>query len=241
MGKLKDLAAIITAIAMITMGAYFPKMISAALDREHTGHMSYNAISPIRLEINRDIPMLGKLAILSKLDSSIELSESKAKMTKEEVMDAVYEGIQPYIDALLIAYSGKDVLMYPSLLLQAEGNQDLQSIVWFVTIVGDPANYTFLELIVDDETGNILMISFTYETLEGNLVGMEALTAFADIYFTGMGLDDYAQFIVRDLEYAYVGDNANATRYRFGDAVYGEVGIDLYVHEHGFYVEFPSI
>ena len=84
------------------------------------------------------------------------------------------------------------------------------------------------------------MISFTHENLQGMLGGTEALSAFTDIYFTALGFDDYAQFLVRDLEYAYVGDNANAARYRFGDAVYGEVNVDLYVHEHGFYIEFPS-
>lgn len=241
MAKLKGFIAVILTLALIVAGAYFPKAVSIFLDWKNNKNASSNPISPIRFEIAKDIPSLGKLAILSKLDNCIELSESKATMTEEDVMDAVYEGIQPYIDSLLIAYSEKDVQMYPSLLLQAEGNQDLQSIAWFVTIAGDPANYTYLQLLIDDETGSILMISFTYENLEAPLVGTEALTVFADIYFNGLGIDNYAQFAARDLEYAYVGDNANAVRYRFGDAVYGEVNIDLYVHDHGFYVEFPSI
>ena len=217
MAKLKGLIAVVLALALIVAGAYFPKAISTILDWQNGGNVSTNPISSIRIEISKDIPSLGKLALLSRLGSSIELTESKAKMNKEEVMEAVYTGIQPYVDSQLLAYSEQSVQMYPSL-IQAKDDQDLQSIVWFVEITGDPANYTFLQLILDDETGRILMISFTM-----------------------LGIDDYAQFVVRDLEYAYVGDNANAIRYRFGDAVYGEVNVDLYVHEHGFYIEFPSI
>ena len=154
-------------------------------------------------------------------------------------MEAVYTGIQPYVDSQLMAYNEQSVQMYPCL-MQAKDDQGLQSIAWFVEITGDPINYTFLQLVVDDETGNILMISFTHENLQGLLFGIEALTVFADIFFNGLGIDDYASYLVPDLEYAYVGDNANAIRYQLGDSVYGEVNVDLYVHEHGFYIEFPS-
>lgn len=240
MAKLKGFIAVVLTLALIVAGAYFPKAISTILDWQNCGNVSTNPISSIRIEIAKDIPSLGKLALLSRLGSRIELAESKAKMNKEEVMGAVYTGIQPYVDAQLMVYSGFEVNMYPSL-IQAKDDQDFQRIVWFVEITGDPANYTFLQLILDDETGDIIMISFTQENLEGTLVGIEALSVFADIFFTGLGIDDYALFVVPDLEYAYVGDNANAIRYRFGDAVYGEVNVDLYVHEHGFYIEFPSI
>lgn len=241
MAKLKVFLAVIVTLALIAAGACLPKAVSLVLDQKNNGNASASPISSIRFEFEKDIPALGKLALLSRLDSSIELTESKATMTQTEVMDAVYEGIQPYIDALLIAYSEKDVELYPSLILQAQDNQDLQGIVWFVNIGGDPANYTYLQLLVDDETGKLLTLSYTYEALDAPVIGTEALTAFADIYFNGLGIDNYAQFAVPDLEYAYVGDDANAIRYRFGDAVYGEVNVDLYVHSHGFYVEFPSM
>lgn len=240
MGKLKGFFAVVLALALIIAGAYFPKAVSLFLDWTNTGNVSSNPIESIRFELDKDIPSIGKLAILSRLGSSIELSESKASMTKEEVMAVVYEGIQPYIDSNMMSYSEQEVHLYPSL-IQAQDDQDLQSIVWFVDITGGPVNYTFLQLIVDDETGKILMLSYTHEDFEGNIVGAEAIAVFADIYFTGLGLNDYAQAAVSDLEYAYVGENANAIRYRFGDAIYGEVNVDLYVHEHGFYVEFPSM
>ena len=241
MAKLKGFVAVILTLALITAGACFPKAVSMLLDWRNNGSAAVNPISSIRFEIAKDIPTLGKLALLSKLDSSIDLPEYKATMSPEEVMDAVYEGIQPYVDAQLIVYSEQEVEMHPSMLFQADGNQDLQGIVWFVNISGDPSNFTYLQLLIDDETGKILTISYTYEEPDAALVGTEAMIVFAEIYFNGLGIPEYTEYIVPDLEYAYVGDDANAIRYRFADAVYGDVNVDLYVHGHGFYMDFPSM
>lgn len=240
MAKLKGLIAVVLTLALIVAGAYFPKAISAFLDWQNRGAVAANPFSSVRIEMAKNIPSLGKLAILSRLGSSIELTESKAKMSKEEVMEAVYTGIGPYVDAQLMAYSEQSVQMYPSL-IQAKGDQGLQSVVWFVEITGDPINYTFLHLVIDDETGDILRISFTHENLQGLLFGHEALRVLADIFFNGLEIHDYASYLTPDLEYAYVGDKANAIRYQLGGSVYGQVIVDLYVHEHGFYIEFPSI
>lgn len=241
MSKLKGFVAIVFALAVISAGAYFPKIVSLCLDWSNTGNVSYDPITSIRLEIKKDIPALGKLAMLSRMDGNIELSESKAKMTKEEVMDAVYNGLQPYIDAQLAVYSEQEVQMHPSL-FWVQNDPDLQGIVWLVTVYGDPdpVDFTFFDMVIDDETGQILRIFYTSEAPSDVLTGTDALSAFADIFFTGLNIDDYRQGAASDLEYAYVGDNATAIRYRFGDALYGEINIDLYVYEHGFYIEFPS-
>lgn len=240
MGKLKGFIAIISALALIFLTAYFPKIISMFLDWRNTGNASYNPIASIQLEIKTDISPLGRLAMLSRMDGNIELSESKAKMSKEKVMEAVYYGLQPYIDSQLAVYSEQDVQMHPSL-IQVQNDQALQGIVWMVTVSGDPANFTFFDMIIDDETGHILRINYTSEALRDTLIGTEALYAFSDIYFTSLGIDDYTHFAASDLEYAYLGDNTTAIRYRFGDALYGEINIDLYVHDRGFYVEFPNV
>ena len=98
MAKLKGFIAVVLALTLIVAGAYFPKAISTILDWQNSGNISTNPISSIRIEIAKDIPSLGKLALLSRLESTIEIPESKAKMSKEEVMEAVYTGIQPYVD-----------------------------------------------------------------------------------------------------------------------------------------------
>ena len=174
------------------------------------------------------------------MNGTIGLSEDKAKMTKEEVMAAIHVGLQPYIDAQLVAYSENEVQLHPSL-IQVQNHPELQSIVWIVTITADFPSYTYFDLMIDDETGHILLISYASDGFKDALVGTEALSAFADIYFTSLGINDYMKFVVPDLEYAYVGDNAVAMRYRFGDTTYGEVNVDLFVIEHGFYIQFPRM
>ena len=242
MNKLKEFTALMLTLALIAAGAYLPKAVSLFLDRSDTGNASFAPISSLRFEISKNIPSIGKLAILSRLDSSFELRESKAQMTQQEVLDAIHTGVQPYIDAQLMVYSEADVEMRPTL-VQAQDDQALQSVVWLVAISGDPADSSLLQMVIDDETGNILMISSACENvnIEASLAGPEALAVLADIYFTGLGIDDYARSEVRDLEYAYTQDNTSAVRYCFYDSTYGEVNVDLYVHEYGFDIEFPGV
>ncbi|MBQ8831487.1 MAG: hypothetical protein IJ017_07800 [Oscillospiraceae bacterium] len=240
MSKLKVFLTVIPALALICIGAFFPKIIAKFLDIQNTGNASYNPIESVRLEIKTDIPSLGKLAMLSSMDSNITISESKANMTTEEVMEAVYSGLQPYIDSQLLTYAEYEVYMQPSL-VQSSNNQNLQGIVWWVTISGEPSDYCFLDLAIDDETGQILRINYSVEDPTDNIGGLEALYILSDIYFSGLSMNYYENYAVPDLEDTYVGDNTVAIRYRFGDVVYGEVNVDMYVHEHGFYMEFPNV
>ena len=240
MSKVKVFLTVTLALALICVGAFFPKITARFLDLRNAGNASYNPITSVRLEIKTDIPSIGKLAMLCNMDSNIEISESKATMTASEVMEAVYSELQPYIDSQLLTYSEYEVYMQPSL-VQSSNNQNLQGIVWWVTISGDPSNYSFLDLAIDDETGHILRINYSIEDPTDNISGLEALYVLSDIYFSGLDMNYYESYAVSDLEDTYVGDNAVAIRYRFGDVVYGEVNVDMYVYEHGFYMEFPNV
>lgn len=237
MGKLKGFFAIVFAAAFLLLVSFFPKIIGLFLDRS-TGNPTFSPISPVRLEIRSDISPIGRLAMLSRMDSNIKLSESKASMTKEKVLEAVHNELQPYLNAQLMVYNERDVQMQPVLV---QGDSELQGIVWLVTVSGEQTDFSFLDMAIDDETGRILRISYTVENPTGDIVGMEALYLFADIFFSGLEIEDHWAYAVPDLEYAYTGDGGDAIRFRFEDAQYGQITVDLFVHDHGFYVEFPTM
>lgn len=247
MHKRKICIAVLLTFALLAAGACFPNIVSHILDWQHNGVPSYNPIMSIQLEIKRDVPALGRLAMMSRMDGYIELAESKASMTKEEVMTAVSNGLAPYIDtqlmdAQLMEYSESDVQLHPCL-IQVPNMPDLQGVVWFVTVSADPNAFSYLGMAIDDETGDILQINYTCEVEMNTISGVEALNQFADIFFSSLGIEDYWYFAETNLEYEYTAEDVNAMRYSLGvgDKVYGEVNIDLYVHEHGFYVEFPEM
>lgn len=238
MRKWKTFLAIAVMLAFLLAGAFFPKTISGIYDWKNTGVPASQPLGTIQLELRTNISAMGKLSMMSRMTGSIELAERKAEMTKAEVLDTVHKALQPYIDAKLIADAPGEVQLYPCL-VQVEDALELQSILWVVTISGYSPGFSYIDLAVDDETGRILSISYTYE-MGDPLSGKEALSAFADIYFTGLGIADYAQFASSDLDYAFEDETSHAMRYRFGDIQYGEINVDLHVHSNGFYVEFPG-
>lgn len=240
MRKFKVTVAVLLTLALLIGGAYIPKLVALLGDWHNTGSASLNPMASVELNIYQDISSIGKLAMMGRIDRVIPISESMSKMTREEVMDAVYNGLTPYMDAQLVIYNENYVEMRPYL-TQVPDMPELHRVVWIITVSGDDSDFTFFDLVIDDETGNILRISYTVEKPRDTIIGAAALNIFADIFFSGLGIEDYREFAADDLEYAYVGDHADAIRYSFRDVLYGEVNVDLYVHENGFYIEFPSV
>lgn len=241
MGKLKSVIAVLATAALITVCGLFPNIFFFLADRSQGKEADFIPINPVRLEIKPELTSLGKLAVLCGADFHLELSEAQTNLTKEQVTEAVHKGLMPFTDTALISYVGENMELRPEL-FQVSQNPDLQAVVWLVDLThelyGDPKTFTNIGLVIDDETGTVLAISYTCETPGKAPVGKEALSIFADIFFSGLGVADHSRYQVSDLEYA--GDNGDAFRYCFTDDLWGEVFVDLYVHDHGFYVEFPD-
>lgn len=241
MRKIKISIILFLILALLATGACFPKIVAAIQDKEIIGEASFDPIQSVQLEIRKDIPSLGKLAMMSKMDVIIEIPENKASMTAQEVMTAARAALQPYINGnLLDNYSEWDVDMAPCL-VQVPDMAELQGVFWQVTIAGDPEIYSVVDLMIDDETGKILRLHYAGEAIIDESIREDILLNFTHIFFTSLGIDDYSNFCTSDLDSVYIGDNAVATRYRFGDVVYGEINVDLYVYQHGFYTEFPDL
>lgn len=243
MRKFKAWFAVLFALSLIGACAFFPKITALFLDESLSSEAVFRPIDPIRLEIRQELPILGKLAVLSRADLNFEISDSKTKMSKDQVMDAMHTGLAPYTDTALISYFEENIQIRPDI-FQVQSNPELQTVVWLVDIThdpyDDPKSFSNIGLAIDDETGAILAISYTCETPTNTPVGQDALTVFAEIYFSGLGIQNYGAFLMPDMESAYWGDNGDAARYCFEDAQYGRFHVDLNVHDHGFYVEFSQ-
>lgn len=237
---MKTAAAVLLTVAVLVTGIYIPKLVARLLDKQNTGKGSLTPITPVELNISRELSPVEKLVMVSRIKSLLSIDESKASMTSEEVIDALHREIAPYIEANLAVYDECRVETQPYL-VQTQDWPELQKVIWQVTVSGHDADFTFFDLLIDDQTGKILRISYTAENPKGGIVGIEALNLFAEIYFSGLEIEDHWTYAVGDLEVVYAGDNGNAIRFRFVHDRFGEANIDLNVHDHGFYVEFPAV
>ena len=240
MRRFKTALWILLTMAALVFFAFAPHIVSAILDDNTIGRVSLDPMVSPELKFRKNTPTLGKLAMLSQMDGTISIPEEKAQMTREQVMDAVFNSLRPYLDAQLIIYSEKDVEMYPHL-IQVADHPELHSVVWIVMIHGDPKSFTFLDLVVDDETGKLLRVSYVAENglLEG-IPKVDLLSMFEYVFFSQLDIPDYAEALSTDLQESYIGEDALGNRYMFTSQEYGTILVDLFVYDHGFYVEFPG-
>lgn len=228
----------LTAI-LILLCALLPRFMGHVQDAQALNRVGYSQSAQVQLEIQQDMTPLGKLALLCRMEGVLEVPETMAEMTMEEAEQAALDALRPYVEAGLIPeLSVWHIEARPFLILTPEA-VDLAGLVWSVTILGDDEGVMNMSIDIDDATGKLLRLHYTYEFWEKQHLN-EALDQFAEIYFLGLGVEDHKKYATNDLENWYIGDNVVGIRYRVGDLLYGEVNLDLFVSPYGFYVDTPE-
>lgn len=230
----------IVAMTAVCIGliALLPGIVGWYQDRLARNQVSYEQSAQVQLEIRENMSVLGKLSLLGRMEGVLEVPEAFTEMTVEEAEQAALEALQPYVDAGLIPeFTVWHIEAQPLLIRTAEA-ADLAGLVWAVTILEDDEGVMHMSLDIDDATGKLLRLNYTYEYWgKTDLPG--TLAQFAETYFAGLALEDYRSFATEDLQNKYIGDDVAGTRYWVADAVYGDVILDLYVYLYGFYVDTP--
>ena len=234
MNKLKTGLVLLLTVVILLTGAFLPKIVSVIQDHSRNGRTSSAPIANIELKIEKDVSPVAQLIMLCNSDSTTEVTENIAAMTKEEAMAAVRAGLVPYIDAGLIEYC-EDTASLSPFLVQASAMQDLQGIFWFIHIMGDAGGISNINIIMDDETGNILHMEYTYENLTNVIQAQEALDTWSDIFFSALEIDYQRARI--EAEYVYDDSGYAGHRYAFSDPEYGQIFVDLFLYPYGFSME----
>lgn len=237
MNKAKYVPILALALGLSLAGALLPQLIASAGDKATLGKADFAQIQSVEFELHKNIPSIGKLALMSNMESAVELLPNKASMTEQAVSDACRSALQPYIEAgLMEEYRQWQVGVRAFLVHSGNAN----GILWTVSIVNDREGLYCIDAVIDDETGNLLCIDVIDQQFRGSELRTEYLYTLAELFFTGLGFSerDYPAFETDELQ--DVGNMSHAVRYCFTDAVYGEVNVDLWVSEYGFRVEFPQ-
>ena len=244
MGKGKNILLLLLAAVVITACAALPGLVAVCQDGAAIGQTHYETVPNIQLHIRGEeaASPLKELARISLMDGGLEISDTMASMTAEEAEARFYDILQTYIDAGLVA--SFDAVVYESRCMLATVSSDasVNGVFWMATLIsGDDQNFAQFDAAIDDETGHLLAVSYTGDRAFSAAEREKIREVFTDLYFCSLGLAAYAPFVTADLDGAYVGENTIAVRYRFGDAVYGELNVDFYVDEYGFYTQFPDM
>lgn len=242
MGKWKNAALVLLAVFIICVCSVLPKLISSMQDNAAVGQIHYETLPNIQLQIRSDeFDPFRKLAMMSRMDGGLEISETMASMSREEAEAQAMAILQRYIDAGLIQEFEPVILENRCMLATVSIDPTLNGVFWMVLVVSeDDYNYAQLDLAIDDESGAALAVSFASERTLSAREREEKLAVFTDLYFGSLNVSDYAHFVSSDMSDAYLGEKACGARYHYVDDGYGEVTADLYAYEYGFYTEFPE-
>lgn len=244
MRKGKNVVLLLAAAVLVAVCAALPGLVAAYLDGESLGQTHYETVPNIRLQIHgeEEASAMEKLAMMCRMDGGIEISESMAAGSREEAEARALAILQGYMDAGLVEAFDPVILEIRCMLATVAAAPSLNGIFWMVVVVSaDEQDYAQFDLAIDDRSGSALAVSYTREQNRADQPREMLLESFAGVYFQSLGIPGHGSFATDDLKDQYTGEKSYAVRYRFGDAEYGELNVDLYVHKYGFYTEFPDL
>jgi len=239
MKKIRTWLIIFLTIGCIALTGLLPGIAGRIQDKQILNRVGYSQSSQVELQIREDMRPLDKLRMFTRRTALIEIPSSLARMTPEEAEQAAKAALEPYMDLGLMPEFAPDVYEIRSMLIQTEDQTGLTGIIWSISLTGSPEGDPYVGLDLDDATGKLLRLYFSWENWDRTDQDT-CLTQFADVYFTGIDLPDYAAYAVSEPEIPYAGEYATVRRFRFGDAVNGDLTVDLCIYPFGFYLNLPE-
>lgn len=244
MGKAKNAALILLAALLIAACALLPVAIAAYHDSTALGQPRFEEVQTVNLDIREaeSMPVLHRLAMMARLDQLIEIPESMASMTQEDAEERALSVLQSYVDAGLVEPYEPEFYDVHCVLSQVVSEPSMTQILWILTLVAPPdVPYACMGLAITDDSGQVLAINYAADQPVYGEDQERRLPVFADLFFGGLGMTDYGDFITNDLKKLDSTQKYEAIRYRFGDEIYGQINVDLYVNEFGFYMESTNL
>lgn len=253
MNKIKTVFAVLLSLVLIAGLALLPQGIagiSEYLSNEKPGTASIRTVELTVYSDQADEPgyMMRKLALEQRM-TTLPIEPEQASMTEEEVLNAALEGMEPYVDANIFEWFEYSFFSAEAYLGMDPENQSNNSVFWGVRFTHEEKPYHDLFLHIDDETGNILYLSYEtygqdahkyYEPENQRLM----MDDFVDAFFLPLNLTTdqmsmYKNFIGMEVKENEIPDDATIVSYTYEDAVYGAVHITFHISPEGLHV-FPG-
>lgn len=246
MKKLKIPVLILVALGLLLLFALLPKLISFALDIRLSQTPNFSDMLSIQLNIGTQpqaLSAMEKLAFLSVAETT-NTTQDQMTMNEDEVNGAVSAFLyQCEAAGIFQPFEPSTVAMQPKLLYDL-ADPSKHMFVWTVTMLYKKEPNQRLLMDVDDETGQILCITYAnYQEYsmdgvwERNKTVVDAIT---DIYFTQMGLLDTAEEVVNAAtdagsiyDYNEVDGGVTEVIYAFEDSAYGKFIVQFTVDGAG--------
>lgn len=246
MRKLKIPVLILLTLGFLILFALLPKLISAASDMRLSQTPNFSEMLSIQLNIgtqSQAFSAMDKLAFLSVAEVT-DTTQDQMTINEDEVTDAVSAFMsQCEAAGIFQPFEPSTVSMSPKLCYDLT-DPSKHMFIWTVTMLYKKEPNQVLRMDIDDETGQILCITYgNYQeyTMDGVWERNKTVAdVFADIYFSQFGLYEVAKEIENSAtdsgsmyQYNEVDGGVTEVIYTFEDSACGKFFIQFTVDGAG--------
>ena len=242
--KVKNMLLLLLTVVLLTGGSLLPVVAARVQDQTITNVVQYENMEALQLRLEEKVLSMTypEKMFLMMHGEGMEVTDENTNLKDEQVMEAVYAALTPYMDLFLGGSFDNDYIEYYPVMVYDWGDPSRYAYYWHVTMSLDMSMSDNLSVILDDETKKILAIEMIDPELQIDSAYLKKQQeALAAIYFHDLGIEPSAQWPV-ETEPAdkkeVTGISLVATEYLLVDAVYGEAIVQIGVRTDGFYIYF---
>lgn len=266
MDRLKNLLVLFLCVGLMVVLARLPRIVAWTEDvfsGSRSGTMPMEAVQSTQPK-QEDSDSVIRLLQMERNMYSVPVSAEQTSMTEEEVLEIVDQWMEDCQEAgIFTVFAPSYQNIEPYLCMDMEG-KGYFGVIWGVELSADEEPYHDIFVHLDDATGRILYVNYqtsntvvavenpsespsgNYDSYRESDPGEEEkknrLERFADLYFRQLGYSEaaeYARSTGTGYYFRLMEDDIAYAFYSFGDTHYGEISVEFYVYDGGFYNSFP--
>lgn len=247
MMRWKTLLALVLSVLTVLLGALLPSLTGTLQDRLDSGRIGYAQVSEIHLEFdNSGMTLREKLALLSGLTSTMQVSTDMTAHTTAEIWQIAMETAEAYRQAGLIPtkLSASDIAYCIPMMAYWAPNDSMSqihsNIFWELSIADGAGGDNALTMMIDDRTGTVCTLSYQNVTVHRDQTVRlnKSLEILCTLALEELGAE-FEEFDPKSLV-TEAGLPENSSSYAaadiaWEDPTHGEVRLAFVVSEVGFY------
>lgn len=247
MKKIKLYITVLLTAAVLACGALLPEWAASMQDARALNNSGQRQMRSVNLDIQEQIPMMGKLSLIRHHDSAIRVTQRDAAMTEEEAKAAFDAALLAYVQAGLIPSFPREEYVCIPYLFQDPASPQHYAIFWYCYHESKLPQSDYIHLYLDDATGCVISIKY-YNADHSAYAASEIkarLDVLCQIYFEALGITDHADCQVEQLsrpygEYEGIDESVQIRAYVFDDADFGQTRLEFVLFQGGFYTMSPD-
>ena len=240
MVKVKSVLAVLLTVLLLAGGGLLPTAASHFQDKTTTNTVQYENIEALQLRLEEKVLSMTYQEKLFLVMNGVgmEITDENTKIKEEQIMEATYTALLPYMDLFLGGSFDNDYMECYPVMVYDESDPSRYAYYWHVTMSLDMSMNDSVSVILDDETGKILAVELIDPEMYIEEAYLQKLQyTLASVYFADLGIEPVAEWPVETAPYEETGSSLAAVNYIFIDDVHGaEINVQIGVRSDGFYI-----